>query len=203
MTVTSGPPRYDTCGARTRTGSTCTRPAGWGTTHPGAGSCKLHGGSTPNGRLSGAREAEAKRARTILERLETPEPIEHPVYELLKLAAETTAWQRILRERMSELTELTQNDRLDVDRERALVRLYGESLDRTAKLFVDMARLDLKARALALQQEQAAQVMQAVTEALRRAGLTEAEPTVRNHLRDILTTMSSRQAALDTADGPT
>jgi hypothetical protein len=27
----------------------CTRPAGWGTPHPGEGRCKLHGGSTPTG----------------------------------------------------------------------------------------------------------------------------------------------------------
>lgn len=38
---------YDTCGARTRAGTPCRRPAGWGTWHPGAGRCKLHGGSTP------------------------------------------------------------------------------------------------------------------------------------------------------------
>lgn len=36
------------CGARKRQGEgTCTRPAGWGTNHPGVGLCKLHGGSMP------------------------------------------------------------------------------------------------------------------------------------------------------------
>lgn len=35
------------CGARKRQGDgTCTRPAGWGTKHPGVGLCKLHGGAT-------------------------------------------------------------------------------------------------------------------------------------------------------------
>lgn len=33
------------CGARTRAGSPCRRPAGWGTAHPGEGRCKLHGGN--------------------------------------------------------------------------------------------------------------------------------------------------------------
>ena len=33
------------CGGRSRkTGALCKRPAGWGTDHPGTGSCKLHGG---------------------------------------------------------------------------------------------------------------------------------------------------------------
>lgn len=31
----------------------CTRPAGWGTSHPGHGRCKLHGGATPNHEVAG------------------------------------------------------------------------------------------------------------------------------------------------------
>lgn len=39
------------CGGLLRDGSgrTCTRPAGWGTSHPGEGKCKLHGGGSPRG----------------------------------------------------------------------------------------------------------------------------------------------------------
>jgi hypothetical protein len=37
------------CGAKKRQGEGhCERPAGWGTSHPGTGKCKLHGGGTPN-----------------------------------------------------------------------------------------------------------------------------------------------------------
>src|SRR4051812_30030420 len=43
------------CGARNRQGTDCKRPAGWGTDHPGWGRCKLHGGSTRQGRLVAAR----------------------------------------------------------------------------------------------------------------------------------------------------
>lgn len=43
------------CGARTRSGGTCRRPAGWGTDHAGFGQCKLHGGSTTAGRVHGAK----------------------------------------------------------------------------------------------------------------------------------------------------
>ena len=40
------------CGSgRKNTDAKCTRPAGWGTDHPGTGRCKLHGGNTPNGRV--------------------------------------------------------------------------------------------------------------------------------------------------------
>lgn len=37
---------YSICGAKTRKGTPCLRPAGWGTNHPGIGRCKLHGGSS-------------------------------------------------------------------------------------------------------------------------------------------------------------
>lgn len=34
------------CGANTRAGTPCKRPAGWGTNHVGEGRCKLHGGKS-------------------------------------------------------------------------------------------------------------------------------------------------------------
>lgn len=37
------------CGAKARSGNPCGRPAGWGTSHPGTGRCKMHAGSTPTG----------------------------------------------------------------------------------------------------------------------------------------------------------
>lgn len=44
MTATTAIQRH--CGATTRRGTTCRRPAGWGTSHLGHGNCKLHLGST-------------------------------------------------------------------------------------------------------------------------------------------------------------
>lgn len=52
--IPSPPPAK--CGARTRHGSgTCAHTAGWGTDHPGYGRCKMHGGSSPGGRVQGQR----------------------------------------------------------------------------------------------------------------------------------------------------
>lgn len=39
------------CGAKTRAGTPCQQPAGWGTEHPGEGRCKLHGGASLRGHL--------------------------------------------------------------------------------------------------------------------------------------------------------
>ena len=55
----SGAATTRTCGAKTRAGTPCQRPAGWGTDHAGEGRCKLHGGATPirSGRYSTVRRA--------------------------------------------------------------------------------------------------------------------------------------------------
>jgi hypothetical protein len=60
MTESIPPEPHDSplCDARKRQprypGETCARPSGWGTSHPGFGRCKLHGGATPykHGRYS-------------------------------------------------------------------------------------------------------------------------------------------------------
>lgn len=52
------------CGARKRQGEgTCRRPSGWGTNHLGYGRCKLHGGTTPSGKVSAEREEVRARLR--------------------------------------------------------------------------------------------------------------------------------------------
>jgi len=51
------PPVPGLCGARTRAGPPCRRPAGWGTDHVGEGRCKLHAGCSPGGPV-GNKKAE-------------------------------------------------------------------------------------------------------------------------------------------------
>jgi hypothetical protein len=56
------------CGGKRRgegAGKLCTRPAGWGTAHPGTGRCKLHGGKTPSHERAGQR-ARAEQAVATL-----------------------------------------------------------------------------------------------------------------------------------------
>lgn len=54
-----------TCGAKTRTGSPCKRPAGYGTSHVGTGRCKSHGGATPTHELAGQVELARREAQTM------------------------------------------------------------------------------------------------------------------------------------------
>lgn len=78
----------------------CTRPAGWGTTHPGIGKCKLHGGSTRNH----AKFAEVETARRDVALWGGRKDV-HPATALLELvqwkAAEVEYW----RFRVAEIAE--------------------------------------------------------------------------------------------------
>lgn len=47
---------HEICGAETRDGGECQRPAGWGTDHVGEGRCKQHGGASPSGEDHGQYE---------------------------------------------------------------------------------------------------------------------------------------------------
>ena len=68
---------YPICGAQKRQGEgVCTRPAGWGTDHPGEGRCKLHGGKNPirHGRYS---TVKRERIRELIEQYEAdPDPLD-------------------------------------------------------------------------------------------------------------------------------
>lgn len=85
-TATETQPRPGSCGARLRGGARegfCRRPAGWGTSHLGAGNCKLHAGSTPNG----VKAARVELLRQAARRLGIPREVE-PGQALLELVWE-------------------------------------------------------------------------------------------------------------------
>ena len=150
------------CGARTRAGGTCRRPAMRGTNR-----CEFHGGKSPQVQAKVLRADEEERARELLERLGTPEPIGHPVEELLGIAAEAKSWLGVLRERLAELQDFESRDRLGAEREKAIVSLYERSLDRTGRLLQELARLDLDARIAALEEERARVVVRLLHRVLR------------------------------------
>ena len=128
------------CGAkRTRGEGRCTRPAGWGTDHPGYGSCKFHAGSTPNGRAA----ARMEMARDSLERLgvaATAAPV-NPVELLGDLIDQSAALVAYLREQVAALPAV-----LTADGTHPLVRLYGVERDRAARVSREAVALGLEER---------------------------------------------------------
>ena len=82
------------CGARKRQGpGVCGQAAGWGTSHPGHGPCKLHGGSTWAHTVRAERERLVEEMRT----LGVPEHVP-PVEGLLDELAKTRGELSYLRE---------------------------------------------------------------------------------------------------------
>ena len=180
------------CGARKRQSEgTCRRPAGWGTDHVGIGACKLHGGSTPNGRRSAQAKATDTEARAMLERLGAPDALGDPVEELLMIGAEARAYLSVLRERLSELQEFSKDDVALIDRERAIVKLYGDGLDRTHRVLVDLAKLGLDERMTRVREAQALGVIEAVAKMLADPQLALDADHQRIGLRLLATTLVS------------
>jgi len=159
--------------------------------------CDLHGGKSPQAQLAVARRDEEARARSLLERLGEPEPLGHPVEELLAIAEEARAWLVVLRERVDELHQLETVDRVGVERERALVGLYERALDRTAKMLADLIRLDLDARLVRVSETQAAMLETVITHVLTQPELALSrgqQDLARYHVSRELRALSARGA---------
>lgn len=86
------------CGAKGRSGNPCSRPAGWGTQHVGAGRCKLHGGSTPTHAAAASKEL----ARQACTKLGIPIDT-HPAEALLREVCETAGNVQFYRSLVQEL----------------------------------------------------------------------------------------------------
>jgi hypothetical protein len=85
------------CGAKKKNGGKCTLAAGWGTNHPGIGSCKLHGGSVPNHIKSAIKEEY----RILFGSPMEINPLEALIW-CIKVRAGEVKW---LSDRMAELDE--------------------------------------------------------------------------------------------------
>lgn len=66
-------------------GKLCRRPAGWGTSHPGIGRCKLHGGSTPT-QVAGASLASARETAQLYAAPRTIHPLDGLMEEYYRTA---------------------------------------------------------------------------------------------------------------------
>jgi len=148
----------DYCGGKKRQGEgTCRKPAGWGTPHPGIGRCKLHGGSTPNHRTAATEE----RARRELARLNLP-PVEDPLTELARVAAEVVAWKDAIGGKVNELTSLRYEAGEGGEQLRSEVALWERALDRCERFLTAMARLNIDERLARISEAQAAAVIAAI-----------------------------------------
>lgn len=83
------------CGGKKRQSEgQCTRPAGWGTSTPGHGRCKLHGGATRNHRIAAQRQIAEEAVRTLGLPIDIG-PVE-ALLEEVRWAAGHVAWLRTI-----------------------------------------------------------------------------------------------------------
>lgn len=167
-----GRDRY--CGGVKRQGEgTCTRPAGWGTSHPGFGRCKLHGGSTAS-HVAAAQEKQAEVAiASLWPGLASATPVKDPVDQMERLAGALTSMLDKVGEKVNKLDHLAAGERL--------TGLRGELvlLDKVAghlrALLADMARLGIAERHVQLEQERAQMVTAAFLAAIAVVQLLPAD----------------------------
>jgi hypothetical protein len=160
-----GDKRY--CGARKKQSEgTCTRPAGWGTDHPGFGRCKLHGGCAPGPRL----DALNQQAAAELARLDVP-PVTDPLTELARVAAQAVAWKNAMGEKVNELTSLRYEAAAGTGEQlRAEIALWERALDRCVATLTAMAKLNIEDRLAGVRKQTADMLERALDAALEASG---------------------------------
>jgi hypothetical protein len=182
MTTRKGPK----CGGKKHQGEgTCTQPAGWGTTHPGHGRCKLHGGNSPAGRTAGAEQ----QARAELAKLGVA-PVADPLTELAAITGEVVAWKNAMAGKVNELTSLRYDGEFSGEQLRSEVLLWERALDRCEKFLTAMARCNIDERLARVTERQTEIVAAALSAALAEMGLPadqqrEAQGRVARHLRAV------------------
>lgn len=179
------------CGAKTRAGTPCERPAGWGTEHQ-TGRCKLHGGRTPSGKKAAAKQ-EAVLAVATYGLPREVDPHEALLEELHRTAG-AVAWlqQQVAALELDDVTHLiVTNDgaegKLEVIDERAnvWVTLYQAErahFMRIAKTCVDVGIDERRVRVAEQQGKLLADVIRGVLSDLGVLDHPEAPAVVRRHL---------------------
>lgn len=139
----------------------CTQAAGWGTTHPGAGRCKLHGGSTTTGEKAG-RRLLAQKALAVHLRDLVYEPLGDPVVELADVAAK---WRTLADWALAQAAEL---ETAEVGPMLALALELGKQ---ARGALTDCGRLGLEERRVRLEEAQLDLAAAVIAGVLRRAGI--------------------------------
>lgn len=175
------------CGAKTRAGGTCGRPAGWGTDHPGIGRCKLHAGATPNHEKAAQREIAANAVEVYgLPREVDPHTA---LLEELWRTAGHVAWLRV---RIGELEPEQLHGPVgggetSIPREvpHVWVVLYQEERKHLANVARDCIRAGIEERRVQLAEEQGrllARVIRGILDDLGVSDRPEVPRVVRKHL---------------------
>jgi hypothetical protein len=155
------------CGARTRLGQPCRLPALVGATR-----CRMHGGASPQARQKARLRVLEREARQVLDREGIIAPLVDPLSALQELAGEALELKRYFADRLSALEQLRYEGRAG-EQLRSEVALFERALDRAQKFALDLAKLNLEDRLVAVSESQGQQLARCVELALQRCGLED------------------------------
>jgi hypothetical protein len=155
------------CGAKTRLGQPCRRPALAGATR-----CRMHGGASPQARQKAHLRLVEREARQVLDREGIIAPLVDPLSALQELAGEALELKRYFADRLSALEQLRYEGRAG-EQLRAEVALFERALDRAQKFALDLAKLGLESRLVAVTEQQGQLIARCVQAALESCGLSD------------------------------
>ena len=163
------------CGAKLlKRDGTCHLPPGWGTDHPGAGRCRKHFGSSPNGRKAAERERTEAEARKLLDGIGEYDPFTDPVGQLRRLAGRAVRWLDVLESIIVDLERLRYSTKTAEQIDGRIV-VFERAMDRCSAILQGLARLNLDERAVRVEEAQVALLAGALQEALGETALGVAE----------------------------
>lgn len=167
----------DPCGAKTRDGTPCDRPAGWGTHHRGTGRCRSHGGSSPQAEVAGAMRLAAAETRVMGVPLDVSPHV--ALLQCIAIAAGEVAYAT---ERIAELED---HEALDDGRLNVWIRARHLSMDRLAHYSKLALAANVAERQVRVAEEQGRLIASAIRGILTELGVPVTEeigPLVRKHL---------------------
>jgi hypothetical protein len=185
------------CGAKRRQGGgPCGRHAGWGTSHPGYGHCRDHGGASPGGVKYAARLAIAEQARAVVGPVEI-EPMD-AIAELLAAANGRRMYVAELREAVAAGKPV---DLALLDVYLGLEDENSDRMARLAKMLLDAGHEERRVQVQELVGERVAVVLRAFADRLGLTDTAEGRARVRAGLAEVLPLLNAPAGATGSADG--
>ncbi len=180
--------KHALCNARKRDGTRCRAFAGQGTDHPGVGSCKFHGGSTPNGK----KRALALEAKQRMVAMSVPVEDAQPHAILLKELTVSAGHVGWLRQEIAGLDP----DEIGGERSKVLLTRYDDERERLTRIAKACSDAGVDEAMIRIEGTKATLLAQAVIQAAREAGIP------RDYI-DALGAALRRQLALVAGDDAT
>jgi hypothetical protein len=177
------------CGAKKRNGDKCRAFAGQGTSHPGIGACKFHGGSTPSHEKAAVKREITKRMVMMGEPIENVSGIEALLQELSRSVGHV-GW---LSQQIAAMTQ----DELGTPYGVALTSMYGTERDRKARIARLVVESGVDEKNIQVMEAQMLILGEALLKACEKAGLSESQKRkVGKALREELAEIESRPKSL-------